>query len=179
MSDVNENAGNHNPSQELASSQESRMKQCPYCKADIEASSKYCEYCGSKIDDARDSSVHVSTVDTQVSKSIAPMGTWALVCSIVGLVVFLGLIFGPESSSDDDPLYDFVVFLGLASSIVGMVLGIVGMTRIRGKHSAYSNTSILKAGMILGIIGVAFWVVTVMIGFLWILLEEGVEGLLN
>ena len=153
------------------------MKKCPNCRADIDADSMYCEYCGSKIGSSNPTSANVSYDSSQGPKPKAPLGIGSLVFSIIGLAsLFLMLIVIGEDASD--MVYAVFAYIGIPASIVGMVLGIVGLKRIKGNYKAYSNAPTLIVGKILGIVGVATWGLVMLLGIIVILVEEGLEGFL-
>ena len=91
-----------------------------------------------------------------VTKSKAPFGLPSLICSILGLV-WLSVVSLVTDYKDLEDFVYLIFYVGIVLSIVGMVMGIVGSKRIKGKHKFYSDTPILIVGKILGIIGVASW----------------------
>lgn len=162
----------------VASSTSTKEK-CPYCGGVIEAGSRFCGYCGGKIERPAhvvDNPPYQTPTYSQGQKMKAPYGTGAMVCSIIGMgLLLLFFIIG-----DDEDLYGFLSMLaitGLAISIVGMALGIVGWNKIKGNFSAYSGTSRLTVAKILGIIGAVIWslIVTMIISML--VVDGSLEGL--
>lgn len=162
----------------VASSTSTKEK-CPYCGGVIEAGSRFCGHCGGKIERPTrivENAPYQAPTYSQGPKMKAPYGTGAMVCSIIGMgLLLLFYIIG-----DDEDLYGFLTMLaitGLAISIVGMALGIVGWNRIKGNFSAYSGTSKLTVAKILGIIGAVIWTIIVSIGTFMIIGGYGLEGL--
>lgn len=156
MDDSFKNEGMHDADQTPSYSKGVAMKKCPNCKANIEADSLYCEYCGSKIVSYRPTSVNVSPGVSMGDKPKAPMGTGSLFCSIVGMVLlfFAWLLVAME---EEDLFIIVLLIVGLAMSIVGMVLGSAGKKRIMGHMRDYSDSPKLIVGMVLGIVGVVSW----------------------
>ena len=107
----------------------------------------------------------------------APFGTGAMVCSIIGMGLLLLLFIIASENEDLYPFFGMMAITGLAVSIVGMALGIVGWNKIKGNFSAYSGTSKLTVAKILGIIGAVIWTVIVTIGSFMIIGGYGLEGL--
>lgn len=179
MDENYKNQGVSEDSQTPFYSQGVALKKCPNCRADIDADSVYCEYCGSKIGDSISSSVNVSPNTPQGSKPKAPLGTGALVFSIIGLgVLFFTLLIADEVDEDLDILVGLVAFGGIAASVIGMVMGIVGSKKIKGNYSAYSDAPKLTVGKILGIIGLVIWSLVMLLGIILVLVDEGIEGFL-
>lgn len=181
MDDNYESRGFSDAPQVLSPTQGVAMKKCPYCRADIEENSEFCEYCGSQIGTPTQVAANVSTptAATPEGKLKAPLANGSLVCSIIGLAAMSFLFFVPEDLDEfAETLLGFVALGGIALSVVGMVLGIVGSKMIKGSYTAYSDSSKLMVGKILGIVGLALWGVLMTFGVIMILAEEGIEGLL-
>ena len=161
----------------IASSTSTKEK-CPYCGSVIEAGSRFCGHCGGKIErptHIAENAPYQTPTYSQRPKMKAPFGTGAMVCSIIGMgLLLLFYIIG-----DDEDLYGFLSMLaitGLAISIVGMALGIVGWNRIKGNFSAYSGTSKLTVAKILGIIGSVIWTILVSVGTFLLLVDGSLDG---
>ena len=124
----------------------------------------------------------VSSTSTDVApegKPKAPFANGSLICSIIGLALMSLLFFFPDDTDEIADLFiGFVVLGGFALSILGMVFGIVGSKMIKGDYNAYSDSSKLLVGKILGIIGLVLWILLMILGIIMILAEEGMEGLL-
>lgn len=110
-------------------------------------------------------------------KPKAPYGTASLVCSIIGLALLIITWLMPDDD-EFETLSGLIILTGIAMSIVGMVLGIVGSKKIKNRSNEFSNSSALLAGKIMGIVGVACWGFLMLIGTIYILLVEGIEGFL-
>ncbi len=106
----------------------------------------------------------------------APFGTGAMVCSIIGMGLLLLLFIIASENEDLYPFFGMMAITGLAVSIVGMALGIVGWNKIKGNFSAYSGTSKLTVAKILGIIGSVIWTILVSVGTFLLLVDGSLDG---
>ncbi len=178
MDENYESRGFSNATQMSSPTQSVAMKKCPNCRADIEADSVFCEYCGSRVGTSTPVAANISTPTAAApdGKLKAPLATGSLICSIVGLgLLFIMLVISADA---DEMLLGLMFYVGIAASIVGMSLGIAGLKKIKGNYSAYSNAPKLTVGKILGIIGVVSWASVMLLGIILVLAEEGIEGLL-
>lgn len=182
MDDDYKNTSVSDVSQEASYPQRVALMKCPHCKADIEAGSMFCEYCGGKIDDSHSPAIahaNVSPGAIQEYSTEAPLANKSLVFSIIGLaVLFFTLLIAGEVDEDFDMLVGLVAMGGIAASAVGMALGIAGLKRVNGNRSAYSGVPKLTVGKVLGIVGLAIWGAVMLLGIILIVAEEGMGGLL-
>ena len=181
MDENYESRGFSNATQMSSPTQSVAMKKCPNCGSDNKAYSVFCEYCGTRIDTPTQMAANMSTSTAAASegKLKAPFANGSLICSIIGLGIMSLLVFIPDDTDEiADMFIGFVVLGGLALSILGMVFGIVGSKKINEGNNAYSDSSKLVVGKILGIIGLVLWSVLMTLGMIMILAEEGIEGLL-
>lgn len=107
----------------------------------------------------------------------APNGVLSLVCGIIGLALLVLAWLLPDDG-DLDFLLDLIIISGVVASIISMVTGIKGTKQIKDHMDDYSDSNKVVTGRVLGIIGVAGWAIMMMIGFVYILFSEGIEGFL-
>lgn len=108
----------------------------------------YCKNCGTQIED--NSSVcpkcgeHIIRTDypgqATIAKPKAPNSISGFVCSIVGL---------------------FIPFVGFILCIIGIVLSCKGKKAVTRNPEAYSGTGFLTAGLVIGIVGLVFSLITI------------------
>ncbi len=162
----------------IASSTSTKEK-CPYCGSVIEAGSRFCGHCGGKIErptHIAENAPYQTPTYSQGPKMKAPFGTGAMVCSIIGMGLLLLLFVIASENEDLYPFFGMMAITGLAVSIVGMALGIVGWNKIKGNFSAYSGTSKLTVAKILGIIGSVIWTILVSVGTFLLLVDGSLDG---
>lgn len=113
---------------------------CKNCGAEISDKSVVCPKCGVPVVDGP----YPTQNPVQLAK--APNSISGFVCSLAGL---------------------FVPFLGLALSIVGLVLCSKGQEAVRKNPNAYSGTGFLTAGIILGIVGLLWAILLILYGLVF------------
>lgn len=133
----------------------SDLEQCPYC-----------------------SNSNTSNESPSTKKN-APYATVVLVCSIIGIVLFLMLVFSGQYLDNHFDTYNerawamsawaFFTIPGILLSILGMVLGIKGYKKTKTNRNSYSNYPMLVVGKVLSIIGVSIWGIFLVLGLVVIL----------
>lgn len=133
----------------------SDLEQCPYC-----------------------SNSNTSN-ESQSTKKDTPYAAGVLVCSIIGIVLFLMLVFSGQYLDNHFDTYNkkawtmsaltFFTIPGILLSIFGMVLGIKGYKKIKNNRNSYSNYPMLVVGKVLGIIGVSIWGIFLVLELVFIL----------
>lgn len=157
----------------------STKEKCPFCGGVIEAGSRFCGYCGGKIERltyVAGNTPYQAPAYSQGAKTKAPFGIGAMVCSIIGMGLLLLLFIIGSENEELYPFFGMMAIAGLAVSIVGMALGIVGWKKIKGNFSAYSGTSKLTVAKILGIIGAVIWSILVTVGTFLLLVDGSLDG---
>ena len=107
-----------------------------------------------------------------------PFGTPSLVCSIIGLaLIMLDLTIAQFDEESFDFLMGMLFYGGIGLSILGLVLGSIGLKKVKGSFDKYSDAAKLIVGVVLGVVGIVSWSLLMLIGTIAILEEEGLEGL--
>lgn len=153
------------------------FKKCPNCGGKNDEGNVFCEYCGCKIEPSDVRSMTGIPSEAIGPKPKAPFGTPSLICSIIGLAL---IMLDLTIAQFDEEIFEFLMgmlfYAGIGLSIVGLVLGAVGLKKVKGSFEAYSDSAKLIVGMVLGIVGIVSWSMLMLIGTIAILEEEGLEG---
>ena len=154
------------------------FKRCPNCGGKNDEKNVFCEYCGCKINPSDDLSVTGIPSDSIGPRPKAPFGTPSLVCSIIGLaLIMLDLTIAQFDEESFDFLMGMLFYGGIGLCILGLVLGSIGLKKVKGSFDKYSDAAKLIVGVVLGVVGIVSWSLLMLIGTIAILEEEGLEGL--
>lgn len=153
------------------------FKKCPNCGGKNDEGNVFCDYCGCRIELSDAIPITEKPSDAIDPRPKAPFGTPSLVCSIIGLaLIMLDMTIAQFDEESFELLMGMLFYAGIGLSILGLVLGAIGLKKVKGSFDAYSDAAKLIVGMVLGIVGIVSWSMLMLIGTIAILEEEGLEG---
>ena len=126
---------------------------CSSCGAEIPDGAQWCPKCG-----AQQGAAAQPQIQPQVAGSSSEMAP----CAVPGFILSLAGV-----------LLDWIPIAGLALSIVGVVICSKGKKQVVAKPVAYTNTGMLTAGHIIGVIGIVGGAVYLVIWLVWAVIIGG------
>ncbi|MFX1567022.1 MAG: hypothetical protein ACFFCV_01495 [Promethearchaeota archaeon] len=163
---------------------------CKNCGQKLEfENQRFCQYCGNKVQRAygpsqlettgdRNDSIPISPPVYQIigqkSKMKGSAGSYSKKSLGFGIVsiVILSITFDIGSTAVLDPIFSYIfllrrVFIGLIiAHVIGIMFGIASRIFYRKAEEMESLSSILKAGKIIGLIGITFNTILLLIATL-------------
>lgn len=124
---------------------------CSKCGAEIPEGAQWCPKCGAQ----QGAPVQTPTESGNVLPQTAPGSIPGFILSLAGLLV------------------DWVPIAGLVLSIIGTVICGKGRRQVASNPSAYTNTGLLSAGHVIGIIGIVCGAVYLVIWLIYALIFGG------
>ena len=115
---------------------------CPNCGAELPEGTLVCLKCG--VPTSPQNNVSATTQSQRAPKSVG-----GFICGLLGF------------------LFDWMPIVGLVLSIIGVVMCSRGQKEVRKNPAAYSNSGLLTAGMVLGIIGIVASSIVLIITIVW------------
>ncbi len=119
------------------------MKICPKCGAQLDDGASFCNYCGEKLPDAESAAPQqpgpVPTAPAAQPNDGQGLSVAALVCGVLGIV---------------GSWIPVVKYFTTVLAVLGLIFGVMGRQKSTAVHGKASGMA--TAGLVLGVIGVAF-----------------------
>ena len=128
---------------------------CKQCGAEIPEGSQWCPKCGAQQGASSPTINQMQNQPVNAQPQTAPGSVSGFILSLAGF------------------LFDWIPIAGLVLSIVGVAICGKGKKQVASNPGAYTNTGLLTAGHIIGIIGIVCGAIYLVIWLIWGLILGG------